>query len=411
MSHLISKLSREQMRTFNQKVILRLLKEHTILSRSQLSKLSKLTVPAVSEIVKTLGENQLISEEVTLSNTSRGRHPAKYQLKTDGIHIIAVIIASSYIKASIVDLNGQIKKLYQISLPPKTSANQALSYLQMLVKQCQPEQYKILGLGVGLHGIVNTDEGLLVFPPQLSWRNFPILSKLEELFHYPILIDNDCNAMVLAERWLGCAKEGETTVTLNVDYGIGVGIYVNNSIFRGSHYAAGQIGHNIIKENGPVCPCGNKGCLEMFASESSILQQLIAEVKSGVSSIATEIAGDIDSIKMQHLYESAMLNDTLSCSIISKAGTITGKEVSSLVNILNPDRIILTGGILRSENIFFLPFKQSIFNHSINANIENLNILKSSLGEHGDVIGAASLWIDKLFNHHETLKSLNLVTF
>lgn len=407
MSHFFEKLSREQMKTYNQKLILRLLKEHDTLSKAQLSEFSQLTIPAVTGFINTLYENKLI-EEVGTTKTSRGRFPSLFRLRTDAIHVLAVTIATSHVKAAILDLNGTIKKIYQTSLPPHSAPEQAMVYVRKLIEQCDHESYQILGLGIGVHGIVDTDEGVLVFPPQLQWRSYPIIEELNKYFPYPILVDNDCNAMVLAERWFGCAKEGQTSVSLNVDYGIGAGIYMNSMVFRGSHHAAGQIGHTTIEENGPTCPCGNDGCLEMFASEPSILRALTTEVTSGATSIAKDIAGDIDSIRVTHLYEAAILNDKLSNSLISKAGMLTGKGVSGLINILNPDRIILTGGILRSEDTFFEPFKKAILDHSIESNTKHLEVLKSDLGEHIDIMGAASLWIDQLFDTQVPLDSLNI---
>ncbi|WYP26394.1 ROK family transcriptional regulator [Alkalihalobacillus sp. FSL W8-0930] len=405
MTQFFSKLSREQMKTFNQKVILKLLKEHGVLSKAQLSKISQLTVPAVTGIIQTLMQSQLI-EEIGPTKTSRGRFPSTYKVRSDGIHILAFTIATTFAKAAVINLEGEIKEICQTTLPKHVTSEQALSYVEKLVQQCKPDQYQIIGMGAGLHGIVDTKKGILVFPPQLSWRSFPILEELEKRFSYPVLIDNDCNALVLAERWFGQAKEGETTVTLNVDYGIGAGIYMNRSLFRGSHSAAGQIGHSIINEDGLDCPCGNRGCLEMHASEPSIVRELKTKIDSGLTSISTDLAGDVLSIQIQHIYEAALLNDELAISLLSRAGALTGKAASSLVNILNPDRIILSGGILKSNHTFFEPFQTAIQVASIQTNSAKLEIVKSNLGDHADVIGAASLWIDQLFDSSVPLESI-----
>ncbi|MGN7310911.1 ROK family transcriptional regulator [Alkalicoccobacillus gibsonii] len=405
MSQLFSKLSREQMKTFNQKVILKLLKEHGVLSKAQLSKISQLTVPAVTGIIQTLLQSKLI-EEIGPTKTSRGRFPATYKIRSNGIHILAVTIATTFAKAAIINLDGEVKEICQTTLPKHVTSEQALSYVEKLVQQCNPDQYQIIGMGAGLHGIVDTEKGVLVFPPQLSWRSFPILEELEKRFSYPILIDNDCNTLVLAERWFGQAKEGETTVTLNVDYGIGAGIYMNNNLFRGSHYAAGQIGHTIVAADGLECPCGNRGCLEMHASEPSIIRDVKSKIESGSASIATDLAENVQSIQIQHVYEAALLNDELAISMLSRAGALTGKAASSLVNILNPDRLILSGGILKSNHTFFEPFQKAIQTNSIQASTQSLEIVKSDLGTHADVIGAACLWIDQLFDSSIALESI-----
>ncbi|MFK3936899.1 ROK family protein [Alkalihalobacillus sp. NPDC078783] len=396
------------MKTFNQKVILKLLKEHGVLSKAQLSKFSQLTVPAVTGIIQTLIQSQLI-EEIGPTKTSRGRFPSTYKIRSNGIHILAVTIATTFAKAAVINLEGEIKEMCQTTLPKHVTSEQALSYVEKLVQQCQPDQYQIIGMGAGLHGIVDTEKGILVFPPQLSWRSFPILEELEKRFSYPILIDNDCNTLVLAERWFGQAKEGETTVTLNVDYGIGAGVYMNNSLFRGSHYAAGQIGHTIVDEDGLECPCGNRGCLEMHASEPSIVREVKNKIELSSASIATDLAGDVRSIHIQHVYEAALLNDELAIAQFAQAGMLAGKATSSMVNILNPDRLILSGGILKANDTFFGPFQTAIQAHSIQASTQALEIVKSKLGDHADVIGAASLWIDQVFDSSVELE--NIITY
>ncbi len=218
---------------------------------------------------------------------------------------------------------------------------------------------------------------------------------LEEKLNIPVIIDNDCNTLALAEYWFGDGENLNSFITLNVDYGIGAGIMINGQLFHGSNFGAGQIGHTIVQDNGSLCSCGNYGCLETISSELSIIEKVKIKIKKGFPSLITEIAKSPDHITLNHLYEAAKQNDQLALSILETASRYLGIGISTLVNVFNPEKVILTGGILRGQDAVMNPEKviltggilrgqdavmqpltESFHTHALLTNIDHLEIVR-----------------------------------
>jgi predicted NBD/HSP70 family sugar kinase len=250
-----------------------------------------------------------------------------------------------------------------------------------------------------MHGIVNPVEGISIYPAQFSWRDYPLIHKLREKFNFPIKMDNDMNCMLLAERWFGGARDSESFVIVNVDYGVGTGIMTHDAVLRGEDFGAGQIGHISISDNEIQCDCGKTGCLEALASEKAILQRFKSKLNSGRRSKLFNLAEqNLSNIMIDHVYKAASEGDELAIEVIEEAGKYLGKGIAILVNILNPRKLIMTGGILKSKDIFFSNFQKALYKYALPTNVANLQIYPSELKRHSDIIGASALWIEALFS-------------
>lgn len=404
------KMDKEKMRQSNLFLILRILKENGSLSKTDLSRITKLSLPSVTSIITELEEYNLIS---LLGQTpiKRGRFPIKYELNSNALYIIGVTIQSESIKCVIINLEGEIQHYLAIPLPTNHDPTYVLEEVSSLVKKVVTKskinKEKLLGVGVGMHGIVDPVNGIAVFPPHLNWDNIPLGQVLEEKLSLPVLVDNDCNVLTLAERWFGKCLHSDSFIVMNVDYGVGSGIMISEKLFYGTNYGGGQIGHLTVSENGPKCSCGNFGCLETLVNESALINSINKKLKQGFNSTLVNLMDDpAYSITLNDIYVAASKGDQLSIQTLEEAGRYLGTGVSSLVNLFNPQQIVLTGSVMIGKEFITNPLKDTVIKTALKTNTKNLHIETSELGDKADVIGAATLWVDSLFNGYLYLNDL-----
>lgn len=181
---------------------------------------------------------------------------------------------------------------------------------------------------------------------------------------------------------------------------------IGGRLFHGADFGAGQIGHTRVDDNGPLCSCGNHGCLEIMSSETAMLEDFKRMVKKGFHTSVSTWVEHPDHIEMKHIYQAAEQGDALAVQTLEMAARYLGIGLATLVNVFNPEKLILTGGILRGQSIVIEPMYETFKKHALKTNSKNLNIVPSELGENGDVLGAAALWIEELFNQTNPLDEL-----
>lgn len=409
MDHTTKKISRDTMKMFNQKLILRILKEKGSSSKSELSKITDLTLPGVTGILDELESLHLIMNLGELK-IKRGRFPTMYKLNKDSFKVIGVTIRSEAIRVGLFNILGDSYHYLEDALPTDTTPESIIEHVATLVQQLLAETgtdfSAVVGVGLGMHGIVDHINGISVYPPHLNWNNVPVKDLLESKIHLPVKVNNDCNSLALAEYWFGNIRDLDSFITLNVDYGVGAGIMINGNLFHGSDFGAGQIGHTTVVNNGLLCSCGNYGCLETVSSEISIVEKVKQALTDGVPSSITDIERNIDHITVNHIYEAVQQNDQLASSTLNSAVHYLGIGISTLVNIFNPDKIIISGGLLRANQDILQPITDVLKKHALKTNINHLEISMSELGSNADVLGAATLWINEIFKGDLPLTSL-----
>lgn len=403
------------MKQYNQKLLLRFLMKEGPLSKSDLSKRSGLTLPAVADIIEALEQYNLI-KNIGETKSNRGRFPTLYAIKEDALKIIGVAITSKNIAIVFYNILGKELVHHVEELPHNTDPNYIINKITLLINGMLQthdiDKSEILGVGVGMHGIVDYQQGIAVYPPHLHWNNVPIKEMLENALHLPVLVDNDCNALTLAESWFGQAQEENSVIVINVDYGIGAGIMIDRKIFHGIDFGAGQIGHTIVDDNGPLCTCGNYGCLEALASETAILEQVQKRMKKGFSTLLHDVKASPDLITITDIYQAMLSGDVLVTGILEEASRFVGIAVSTLVNIINPEKIILTGSLIQQiPETSYATLVNSFHQHALKTNTNQLKIVKSDLTDHAIPLGAASQWINELLLGELSLKKDERMVF
>lgn len=225
--------------------------------------------------------------------------------------------------------------------------------LDHIIEKFNVKMDDVLGIGVGCPGPLDTKKGIIINAPLMRWNNFPLVSRLKQDFNKPIVIDNDCNLGALAEQRCGLAKGKQNVIYITVSTGVGMGIVLNGQIYHGKSDSAGEFGHMSIEENGKKCPCGNKGCLELYCSGTAIRQIIQEDADKNIQSLVFEWAeGDQSKLDGAALAKAAELKDEYANDLYKKIGETLGFGLTNVFNLFDPDMVVIGGGVSKSNKYF-----------------------------------------------------------
>lgn len=249
----------------------------------------------------------------------------------------------------------------------------------------------IVGVGIGSPGPLSIKKGIVRFAPNLpGWRDVPLVDFLRERVKLPVFLENDANAACLGEWWKGAGKGKKHIVLLTLGTGIGGGIVINNEILHGAWDTGAEVGHMTIVVDGLPCGCGSRGCLEAYASATGVVKRtLMALEKVKKSSLLERVRGDKEKLTSRIVYEEAKRGDSLAKEIAEETGKYLGAGIASLVNILNPEVVILGGGMIQAGELLFEPTRRYASRYALKEAIEGVEIVPARLGQDAGAIGAA----------------------
>jgi N-acetylglucosamine repressor len=230
-------------------------------------------------------------------------------------------------------------------------------------------------------------------------QNVPIGSYLESRFQVPVQLDNDVRAMAIGESWLGNARDVSHFLCINVGYGIGAAIVLGKELYHGVSHSAGEIGHTTVDEAGPRCSCGNTGCLQVMAAGPAIAERARQAIRHGRDSRIYENAeGDLDAITALTVYQAAEEGDSLALQLLEDTGHYLGIAIANLINILNPEKVIIGGGVAKAGDFVFRPLKETVAQRSLALPYSKTQIVESALGDNATAIGAACMILKAMFS-------------
>jgi len=248
----------------------------------------------------------------------------------------------------------------------------------------------VVAVGVGAPGIIQMDKGIVVKSPNFpDWNNLPLRDELEKALHVPVIIENDANAAALGEQWLGAGCGIDSMILLTLGTGVGGGIVLNNKIWQGADGMAGEVGHMTLIPDGRQCGCGNTGCLEMYASARGIVQSY--REASGMTGAAQDSA-----VTSQMVYQGARNGDPVSLRVMKEMGRLLGIGIANLINIFNPQMIVLGGGVKDAWDLFIGATHEEIMRRAFQVPAERTKIVPSLLGDDAGMIGAAAGALQKI---------------
>ena len=260
--------------------------------------------------------------------------------------------------------------------------------VRSIIKNNSLKPADILGIGLGLPGPIDIKKGLVHFFPNIpGWVDVPLQKILRNKTGFPVFIDNDANLMCLAEFKLGAARGAKNAVCLTLGTGVGGGLIIEGKLYRGSSFAAGEIGHMPINENGPACNCGGLACLESYIGNSRIAARVRKVFKKD--------------ILLEDLSRMAYKNNKKAIKIWEDAGSKLGLALVSVTNLLNPDRIVIGGGVADAGRVLFDKVEETLITRAMVVQAKEVKVLKAKLGNDAGMLGAALLVKERIGGRQE----------
>ncbi|MBI1853151.1 MAG: ROK family protein, partial [Planctomycetes bacterium] len=245
---------------------------------------------------------------------------------------------------------------------------------------------RVAGVGIGSPGPLDSRRGIVLSAPNLTgWVNAPLGERVETAVRIPTIVENDANVAALAESWLGAGREASSVLLITLGTGIGGGIVLGGRIWRGHGGFAGEIGHTTYVVDGVACGCGNRGCLEQYASATALVRRTREAIASGrkTSLIAKP------TITAAVVHEEAVAGDALCRDLLAETGRILGVAIGSVSNLLDPEVVVVAGGLVNAGDFLFAPMREEAKRRALPAVAATLTILPAALGDDAGALGAA----------------------
>ncbi|MCG6189596.1 ROK family transcriptional regulator [Maribellus maritimus] len=381
----------------HKKQILRAIYFDGSLSNSELSKIVKLSTPKINSLLIELIEDGLV-KDLGRGDSSGGRRPNIYGLVEDGFYVVGITIN---IKRTIISIfnasNEEVSGPHYFPIKVHSDIgifNEVNKALEKVVIESNILRDKILVAGIELPGLINEKKGV----NKTYFPHVPDLyEELHKIFGIPVYFNHDSKLRTFAEQYFGLAKNKKNVLMLQADWGLGLGIIVNGKLYNGKSGFSGEFGHLPIVDNGELCSCGKKGCLETIASATAIARMAKQGIKDGNSSLILELVnGETDKIEISNVIQAANSGDQFAISLFTDVGYWLGRGMVYLIQIFNPELIIVSGKVAEASQFILAPIQQAIQTFS-NRDISNDTEIKfSELGAKAGTMGAAAYALEKI---------------
>ncbi len=293
---------------------------------------------------------------------------------------------------------GQMKISTKPERGPERVIERISRAIREAVDECDLNLDRIRGVGIGAPGAVNTKDGTVLFAPNLDWKSVPLRKMLEKDLGVPVFIENDCKLNALGVYQAELEGKPRSMIGVFLGTGIGAGLFIDGRPYLGFNGTAGEIGHMVIDINGPLCGCGNHGCFEALASRRAIFRNIQTAVKKGQATVLTEMLGpDLADLRSGDLRKAIRRGDRFVEKIIDQAAHYTGIAVGNLINLFNPEVIVLGGGIIEQLEHEMMPtIEQVARKQALSGTDKGIQIIASRLGDNAGITGGAVLALRSL---------------
>ena len=359
-------------------------------TNTDISKEFNLSPPTISRIINEMFEEGLVLEYGKLE-TEEGRHPNLYGLNPDSGYFIGVDINPTFVNIGLMNIRGDLIDLYKDTSYVHDNSQNALEHLCDIIynytNNTSVPKEKILNININIGGRINPDTGYSY--SVFNFSESSLSSMLTEKLGYQVTIENDTRAMAFGEYMEGCVKGERNILFINVSWGLGAGIIIDGNLYKGKSGYAGEIGHNFFINNELMCHCGKKGCLETEVSGSAFVRIVKEKLKNGESSsITLDENGDFT---LQDVITATCNEDTLCIEVVESMGYKLGQSIAGLINIFNPE-LVVVGGILSMTGEYFIhSIKSAILKYSLNLVNKDTKIVLSKLKEKAGVVGSCMI--------------------
>jgi glucokinase-like ROK family protein len=361
------------------------------ISRADLSRKMGLSRAAISSIVNDLLAIKLIREAADGPATG-GRRAVLLEVNPETGYVLGIDIGATHLGLVLADFSARVvaeeEYSFDVSVGPDACLNEVDQRVHSFLEDKNFSLDDIVTIGVGVPGPVVSKTGGVVAPPIMpGWDSFPIQAHLEALWGHPTTLNNDAELGALGEWAYGAGRFEQDLLYIKVGYGIGAGMILNGQIYSGTTGSAGEIGHITINEHGPLCTCGNRGCLEALAGGRAIAEQARNAIQSGKRTQLSSIR-PIEKISALDVALQARKGDLVAQDIIKNAGQYLGIAIASLINVVNPSKIVIGGGVAQMGDLFLEPIRRSAATRSLPAAARGVRITAATLGRRSSGMGA-----------------------
>jgi glucokinase len=248
-----------------------------------------------------------------------------------------------------------------------------------------------LGVGVGAPGPMDRERGIIIVAPNLGWKNFPLRDRIHDANGLHTTLDNDANCATLGEWWTGAGKGARNMIGMTIGTGIGGGIIIDGQLFHGASDVAGEIGHMTIDSTGRRCGCGNYGCLEAYASGTAIAERAREQLVGETDGILMQMCNaQFERVTAQMVYLAAKQGDLVAIDVVRETARFLGAGIGALLNLLNPEVVVLAGGVVNAGDALFAPLKAEVRRRAFAPAVDACRIVPGALGGSAGVVGAVA---------------------
>ena len=385
--------NRDLIKEINRNLVLNLIKSQGPISRTDLARISGLSPATVSGItaefltsgiVRTTGEGE----------SKGGRRPVLLHLNLSAGFVVGIKLMENSITSALTDLDAKVLHHRETPMrlteqPPSPEAILAniIQVIEQTIAESEVERQRVLGIGVGMAGAVYGESGISRYSPFFNWRNVPIAKPIADHFDLPVYVENDVNALTIAEKWFGYGHDVDHFIVVTIGRGIGAGIVVNGQLYRGAGGSAGEFGHILMASGSEMTT------LENLASDTAMVRQAETAIEQGSQTKLTEAP----SISLTAIIDAAESGDHLSRKLLADSGRWLGIGIASLINTLNPQLVIIAGEGVEAGEWRFDPMREAIQAFTFDGLATDTEIFVEPSGDVAWARGAATLVLDELF--------------
>jgi glucokinase-like ROK family protein len=384
--------------TVGQGRLLRLLRDEGPRSRAELGELAGMARSKLEAELVRLKQVGLVQEGGKAA--SRGGRRSTLVELSSFLHFGGIDLGATSIRVAIMNAELQVEAHVAEPMEIRRGPEQVLARAgELIEKLARDRGVQLTGIGVGVPGPVRFLDGMPVSPPIMpGWHEYPVRDLLARRFGCPVLVDNDVNVMAVGEHWGGVAKSVDNYLFVKIGTGIGCGIMIRGQVYRGIDGCAGDIGHINVDPDGPVCACGNSGCLEATFGGAALVRDALAAARSGASPPLAERLAGKQAITPEDVGQCAAEGDPVAIGLIRDGGRRVGLVLAGLVSFFNPSMIVIGGGLAGLGHLLLAEIRGVVYRRSLPLATGNLPIVLSELGPSAGAVGAAVMISDHVFS-------------
>ncbi len=389
--------NKQMLLTANKEAVIELIRTKGPINRAMIARLTGLSIPTIMKITDDFIQAGLV-RSIGKGESTGGKKPDMLEFIEDAYYIIGVDLGRHRKNVILMDMAGRIIKRNQEIVSedeiqnPQVYIECIAKMISACIKYAEEIGKPILGIGVGIAGIVDEQKQVNVFSADFGWNNVKVVQQLKEYFDLPIAMENSNRTMELGEKWFGAGKDCNYIFCVNWGYGIGAAILEEGSLLQGYNGSSGEFGHLTLEKDGPLCDCGNRGCLEALSSGNAIAKQMRKILRQ--RNCMAE--ADMENVQADDVFTFMKQGDKAAEKIIWEAVEYMGIGIAGSINLLDPNMIVLSGGITKSKEIYHSYLMETIEKHRMRNAGTKVKVCYGHLGENASAIGAATLILKNL---------------